>query len=217
MFDMFLAGILVVGFLWLMHYSGKMLRTKHDSDIRVVWYFYGLTVVISSLIGLWAVNYGAINSSGSFVGEAGAFINNLIKASVDINLSIIIILAFLSLVLLPQFICYLFSGVYGVAKSPIYISESLSFLIWGVVKTFVVVSGVTTTITLFGAVLSWKSFDINNILGWILLSMSFCLFSFLTLMMYRESEEVVKDINNITPDFIINLFNRFHGMLTRNL
>lgn len=212
-----LAFMMAIFLIGLIYYAGRVLRAKHDSDIRIVWYFYALTLVVSHLIGFCAVTYGAIDSTGEFRGEAGNLINDLIIASLDINLSLSIIFGALLLILGPQFISYIFSGLLGVAASPIYISESLSFLVWGIVKTFIVVSGILTTILLFGLYLSWSYFQSSNIIAWIIHSLIFCLFSFFVLMVYRESEEFLSDVRNFIPNKVVELFKHVHFWCTRHV
>ena len=157
----------------LIHYSNKVLRVKHYEDIRIVWYFFSLTLVISSLIGFWATNYEAIDNKGSFQGETGEIISKLISASIDVNLSFIIIGVIVCLIVVPQILSYFFSGLFGVAGRPIFLNETLSFLMWSIIKTFIVTAGVTTTILLFGSILEWDSFVGSKLFGWILISIGF--------------------------------------------
>jgi len=199
----------------LIYYSGRVLREKHGNDIRIVWYFFSLTFVISCIIGLWATSNGAIDSSGSFVGEAGAFINKLITTTLDVKFSIYIILAVLAVILLPQFMCYVLSGIFGVAPSPLYINGSIKFLVWGLVKTFIIVSGVTAAILLFGSFSTWKSFELKNIASWSLISLAFCFFSFMTLLAYRESEKMLSDIKEIIPNRLLEPFVKMHIKFTK--
>lgn len=186
------AASLTVLFIIFFYYAGGVLIRRHESDIRVVSYFYSLTVVVSHLIGIWAVNANAINRTGNFEGELGAFIHALLKSTLDINLSLSIIISIFTLILLPQIISYLLSGLFGVAATPKYISQSMSILMWGAVKTFIVVSGVTSTILVFGLILSWESFSVNNVVAWFVLSLALCLFSFLVLLIYRGGRGIVR-------------------------
>jgi hypothetical protein len=208
--------IITIACTGLLYYSGQVLKEHHGDDIRIIWYFFSLTFVISYIIGLWATSNGAIDSSGSFVGEAGDFINKLLTATLDIKLSIYLILAILALILIPQFMCYLLSGIFGVASSPLYISESIKFLIWGLIKTFIIVSGVTAAILLFGSFSSWKSFELKNIFGWSLISLAFCFFSFMTLLLYRESEKMLADIKEIMPNRLLDPLIKLHNFFTRH-
>ena len=215
--DYFGGGCLALTFIGLVIYSIKILRVKYQEDIQIVWYFFSLTLVISHLIALWATNQGAIDNVGAFQGEAGQFINNLITAVLDINLSFIIIFSILALILLPQFISYILSGCFGVAAAPVLLNESFSFVMWGIVKTFIVASGVTTTIFIFGTVLSWDSFEFNKVIGWILLSMSLCCFAFFSLLIFRVPKEVLGDVRDKTPNCLVNKFVFINNWLIRHL
>lgn len=209
--------VLLIILLGLIYYSNKTLRIKHDEDIRIVWYFYSLTLVISHLIGFWATSQAAIDHKGFFQGETGEFISKLISASIDINLSFVILGAIASLIVLPQFISYFFSGLVGVAARPIFLNESLSFLMWGTIKTFIVTSGVTTSILLFGTFLEWESFAGTKVLAWILISMGFNSFAFFTLLIFRESKEVIEDLKKRCPSGILSKAYAIHKFFTRHI
>ncbi len=198
------------------YYAGSILRKRNESDIRVIWYFYGLTVVVSFLIGVWSVNTKAINSAGNFEGENGIFVHTILASALDVNLSFYILGSVFTLIVIPQIISYIFSGVFGVAKAPQYLNESMSFLVWGIVKTFIVVSGTTIIIPLFGLYLSWESFSASKALAWLLLSFVFCAFSFLVVLIYRETEEVMADIKKYLPERLQRIAAVIHQRCTKH-
>lgn len=199
------------------YYACSVLRNEHAVDIQVVWYFYSFTLVLSSLIGIWAVNVEAINNKGEFVGESGEYINTLITASLDVNLSFAIIFCIFAIIILPQLLSYMLCGLFGVSSTPKYTSESINILMWGIIKTFVIVSGVTTTIPIFGAIFSWDSFKFNNIVGWLLLSIAFCLYSFFVLLVYRESAQVLVDIDRYVPGKLKDKALSVHNWFSRHV
>lgn len=198
------------------YYAGSIIRKRNESDIRVIWYFYGLTVVLSFLIGAWSVNTKAINNTGNFEGVHGNFVHTIIASALDINLSFYILVSVFSLIITPQIISYILSGAFGVAKAPRFINESMSFLVWGIVKTFIVASGITTTIPLFGLCLSWDSFSPSKALAWFLLSFVFCSFSFLLVLAYREAEEVLVDIRKYFPERLLSIATTIHQRCTKH-
>lgn len=206
----------VIGLL-LSYYSIIRVRSEFPEDIRIVWYFFSLTIVISSMVGFWAVNVGAINDSGGFVGESGGFLNKLIMAAVDIKLSLTIVFAIVVLILVPQLLSYVLSGIFGIAKSPVYFFESLSFLTWSMIKTFVVTSGVLFVILIFGVCMGWQSFDGKAVISWFVLAISFCFLSFFVLLLYRCTGEVVSDVQKFTPAFILNILGNIHSCFTRRM
>ena len=185
--------------------------------IFLVWFFYFFTVVVSTIIGLIAIDFGAIDGDGSFEGEHGEYLNQLIGISLDIGVSFKIISAVICIIIVPQLFSYLFSGFYGVAKYPVFLGESWSLLVWWIVKTFVVVAGVVTVIPTFGAVLAWESFSLKQIVGWYILAVSFCNFSFGVLVIYREIEEVVDDAGRFIPARVISVFSAAHRWFVRNI
>lgn len=196
-------------------YSCLILRKRNESDIRVIWYFYGLTVVVSFLIGVWSINAKAINSTGNFEGEHGTLIHAILASALDVNLSFYILVSAFTLIVGPQVISYILSGIFGVARAPKFINESVSFLVWGGVKTFIVVSGISTIIPLFGLFFSWESFTASKALAWFLLSFVFCSFSFLVILIYRESEEVVVDVRRYLPKSLLRVAELIHQRSTK--
>jgi len=215
--DNILGGVLGLILFGLIIYSNITLRSKHDEDVRIVWYFFSLTLVVSHMIALWATSNGAIDNNGSFQGEAGEFISKLISASLDINLSFMVLGSVLVIIILPQFLSYLFSGIFGVATKPMLLNESLSFLMWGIIKTFVVTSGISSTIVIFGYFFSWESFEFNEVIGWVLISIGFNSFAFFTLSIFRESEKVLEDITKWCPDKVLNILKDIHEKCTRHI
>lgn len=203
--------------LLLSYYAGRTLRASHGSDIRILFYLFSLTLVISSVIGIWATNHGAINEAGSFVGEAGQTLSKLITTTLDIELSMQIILSITSIILAPQILCYLLSGIFGVASSPLFISETIGFLVWGMAKTFIVSSGIITSIAIFGIIYSWQSFSAENIMGISVLTLFLIFLSFFTILIYRESDKLTKDIARAIPNPFIKVAKNIHKLFTRHI
>jgi len=216
MIQLILLTVLVVLFFTVLIYSANTLKTNFGSDIRIVWYFFSLSFVITSLIALWAIGKGAIDNSGKFKGEIGEFLNNLMLGMLDINLSLYLILTIVIVILLPQIISYLLSGLSGTASKPVLIEESLSFVVWGLVKTFVVASGIIFSISIIGYFNNWSSFSISGLYAFLSLSLMFISLSFVSLLFFRETESVLNDFKQYCPTIIYTSLLKTHSWLTRN-
>lgn len=213
--DIPMAIILLFILVFIICFSNITLREKYDEEIRIVWYLFSFTVVLSFIIGLWATQNQAIDSSGSFRGEAGQVLLWVINASVDINTSFKILAATVVIIVVPQLLTYVFSGLFGVATKPVFLSESISFLVWGIVKTLIVTSGVTISILLFGFIMKWDSFTGSKSMGWTLLSIGFNSFAFLTLAFFRETKEIIKLFNKL-PNCLLITASSVHKCFTRH-
>ncbi len=201
----------------LIWYFCSQLTNGHDGDVRVIWYFFSLTIVVSLLIGLWAVSYGSIDGEGNFQGDSGGFLFKLISGSLDVNLSLLIVICIFAVLILPQLLSYVLSGIFGVASTIAFFSESYSFVVWWIAKTFIVASGVMLVVPVFAMVHSWDEFTLNVICFWFMLSIYLCLASFMLLFFYRKGYEFLNKVINKTPECIVKKLSRIHKSFTRNI
>lgn len=175
------------------------LAQKHPSDVRVVWYLFALSATISALLAHWAQGYGAIDSTGNFQGTTGAALSFLLKASLDVESSTAFCLAIIAVVLIPQIVSYLLSGLSGCAQAPIFISSTVSFFAWGLVKSLTVASGVVLVVPLYAYLNKWSNATGNEALGMALLSAQLIGFAFVVLAIYREVLDIPEMINKALP------------------
>lgn len=178
-------------------YSIRQLRKNHGRDVRVVWYLFSLTLVITCGIASWAVSNGALNEHG-FEGELGAFLEKFLSAMLNLEASLTFLLAIAGLIVLPQIIGYFLSGLSGCASAPFLIEGSLSLLVWGLVKSFSVCGGIVISLAVFGM---WHDWYTWQQLGLVMTytSLMLIMFSFIVLLMYREAETVTSDIHKHFP------------------
>jgi len=85
---------------------------------------------------------------------------------------------------------------------------------WGIIKTFIVASGVTTTIVILGSALSWKLFEIDKIMIFIIITLIYAGTAFFSLLAFRESNKFIDYLNQ---RFTWNRLRSLHKFLTRNL
>lgn len=200
--------------LFVSWYSTTQLRRKHGSDIRVVWYFFALSLVATFGIAWQAADIGAINEHGAFQGSLGEIIKKLLDFMLNINADLKILIGIVLLIVLPQIISYVLSGLAGCATTPLLIEGSLRFLIWGLVKSFVVCAGIILSLAVFGM---WKGWDAwwPGALALLYTSALLVMLSFAVLLMYRETEAVTSDIRKHFPKFV-KPFDAIHRCFTRH-
>lgn len=189
-----------------------ILRKDHGSDIRIVWYFLSLAVVVTMIISLWAVNKGALGQNGTFQGTYGEILSKLLKVMTDLNTDLYVLGAILALITLPQLGSYVLSGLSGNAKTPLLIKESLGFFAWGLIKSLATSAGIFLCLAAFGIYHNWFHFDPD---GFVLirLSLGLIMLSFCILFMFRETGNLITDLKKLIPLLFI-LFSYLHNIFT---
>lgn len=211
-FAFVLGFILSVSVLW----ATSKLSHKHGADIRVVWYLFSLSLVVTSGIALWAVSSGLIDAHGKFIGYSGAILEKLFHIMLDLNTDIYILISVVSVVVIPQLLNYFLSGLSGCAANPLFIKKSLEFLIWGYIKSLMVASGIVFAVALFGACKSLDGFAWKGVLSMFYLSAMLVMLSFLMLFWYREMSEDLPDFKNPKFASLIKWLGFIHRWLIRN-
>lgn len=191
------AAALLVGTIVIIAFTNDQLARKHPSDIRVVWYLFALAATISLVLARWAHSDGAIDSAGNFQGTTGSVLSFLLKASLDLQSSIVFCLAIVAVVLVPQVVSYLLSGLSGCAAAPIFIGGTVSFFAWGVIKSLAVASGVALVIPLYAYLNRWNNATGNQAFGMALLSAMLVSLAFAYI--YRGMLEVPEVVGRVLP------------------
>jgi hypothetical protein len=174
-----------------------LLREKNGSDIRVVWYLVSLTLMITFGVAWIATSAGAIKN-GQFVGEYGAFLNNFIGFMLDLEKDFLIVTIIASLIMIPQFTCYIISGLSGNAKSPMLMSASLSFLVWGIIKSLVVGASILVSL---GVLCLLGYLPESGHISWffVVTGLYSLLLAFGIIFIYREGEQFARYIGKHVP------------------
>ncbi len=197
--------VVVIGFT-----GSELARNKEGhTAIRTIWYFFWLAFTATCITIFFASRIGAINNQGIFQGKMGANLNWLLSVMLNLNFDIYASLAILLIILIPQFGSYLFSGIFGCASNPRYVSKSIFFFTWGFSKSFVVVAGIILSLTLFGYFEKWNGWSVKVAVSMSGLSVGLLMLSFLTFYFYYE-EKPFKDL-------FIKKFAVLHTWLTRKI
>jgi hypothetical protein len=198
--------ILVIGTITGLTY---LLSKKNGGDIRVVWYLSALTAMIVFFVAKIAIGTGVIVGD-EFVGEYGKLLSHFTGIMLDFKKDFLIVTCIASLVLVPQFICYLLSGLSGNAKSPMLMGIVLSFFFWGIIKSLVVCASILMTLWglyFFGYI------PTSDETSWFFLKagLSFLLLAFGIISLYREGEQLANWVGEHVPKL-----RAIHKCFTRN-
>jgi hypothetical protein len=199
--------------LFVSWYSILQLRRNHGADIRVVWYFVSLALVVALGIGWWAVDNGALGQHGTFVGPNGEALKKFLDFMLDLNTDLKILAAIVLLITVPQLLGYVLSGLSGSAAAPLLIEGSLSFFVWGLVKAFAVCAGIIFSLAILGMWQGWHTWWPGGF-AMTYTSLMLVMLSFATLLMYREAETVSADLHKYFPK-LVKPFIAIHSWFTR--
>jgi hypothetical protein len=147
-----------------------LLRENHSTEVYVVWYFFALFFVVFSFLSAyaWKNNKTVNDIFGQFAW--GEWVYNELT---DWNAEVWLVLVFLGLVLLPQWLAYLLSGLSRSASPPLFVLQATDMATWSLIKTLASLSG----IKLAGFLWAQGKLDLSQLFeAEILLFFSFALF-----------------------------------------
>lgn len=188
---------------------------NNPGDIRIVWYFFSLSAVITFLLFGWARAYGAIDAQGGFHGKYGEILSFLLQASLGIEGSILLGLGILILIVAPQILSYILGGLYGCATSPIFVSETSAFVSWGFIKTFVVAAGVVIPLGICGQIDSANNWTLERTIGWVLLGLMLIVIAYGWLYCHRNASLISSSLIKISPGICRKKILSIHRWMTR--
>jgi hypothetical protein len=198
-------------------FTGLKLADQNGTDVRVVWYLFSLAVVATCITAAWASSVGAIDDKGVFQGELGAAVNALLKFMLDIDADLKIFSSILAIVLLPQIVSYVLSGLFGCASAPIFVGGAIRFFIWGIVKSFVVAAGIVLSVALYGYFSNWNGWGVKGAASMSSMSGLLLMLSFSMLYLYRDVHAAVEKPSPNKFPKIQKMVASLQGWLTRKL
>jgi hypothetical protein len=130
-----LAAMLAFGFLspfWLcLLILG--LRKTHPQHIYVIWFVFSLSFVAFFFLYLVAAHY-QVKPEELFGEWAKGILVTVFSFMRDGEAEIKLVLAFVGIVVLPQALTYLLSGLSGSASPPVFVSQTADLATWSLVK-----------------------------------------------------------------------------------
>ncbi len=156
--------VALLGIFLFVVFSVHQASSRHPRQVAVIWYGFSLALTGTLLVGLWAEHTGAIDSSGFPQGDEGKLVLRAFNFFLDLNGEVTIIVGFLALLILPQFISYVLSGLSGCAWDLYLLREASKYAYIFIVKSFATVSVILTGLVIIGLISSWKQFIGTSIL-----------------------------------------------------
>lgn len=168
-----------LGMLFALNTPIEYLRKKHAREVDMMFYFICLAFLLSLLVTVAAVKFGAIDNSGNFSGDLGEWFKSGLSFFISIDDTLYLSIAIIGVTIAPQIISYILSGLFGCASSVIFFSEIIEISFWLAVKPLITVSGISIGLSLAAYILSIPGFSINSIYAMIAMSsaMLYCSFS----------------------------------------
>jgi hypothetical protein len=154
--------------LWLFRFFGLQLAKNNGSDIRLISYLAALSCTVAYIAARVASALGAIDGSGNFIGSTGKQVQAVLHLVLDLPTDLRLVVAAVAILLLPQVISYVVSGLFGCAHKPLFVGATLRVAFWLCVKPFVTVGGVLLAVAVYGLVNHWKGLTLEEsaTLGW---------------------------------------------------
>lgn len=192
------------------------LRKNHGSDIRVIWYLFSLSAIVTVGIALWGIQHQAIDPNGRFIGAHGTTLGRILEFVCDLNADIDFLLSVAGLIILPQLASYFLSGISGNATAPLFMNRTASFLTWGVIKSFAVIGGVMSGLILIAYSRSWQSTIWNHPDQVATVMLLPTAASFFLLSAYRQTQFALRFLIRHFPKRLKRALMSIHNFLTRS-
>jgi hypothetical protein len=140
--------ILEVGFFLLSYLSPVTLpllifalRKNHVHEIYVIWLFFSFFFVLFFFLHVLAAE-SHVELEGVFGPSEKATFTAVLGYLRDGEAEIKMVLAIVGLVVLPQWMTYILSGLSGAASPPLFVSQITSLAIWSLVKFSAALAGI---------------------------------------------------------------------------
>jgi hypothetical protein len=195
---------------------GAQIKKKHATDVRMIFFFFSLAVVVASLLALVASNAGAIDSRGNLHGSFGEFLSLAMRETLDISRGIYLFSCIAIVITAPQVLTYFLSGLFGVATAPLLTKESVGLVVLGIVKSSAVASGTFMTVAVVGQVRGWDGWSRDGMFAMCMFALLLLMLSFICTLQYRDAAGLSAWIKKCANPPSRNLVASIHQFLTRN-
>ncbi len=140
--DVKTALLLLIVFGCLLIGSAFMMSMKHPREVYLIFYLHSLFVLV--FLGLEIVaqhrGIGLADVCGSYVESC----KTIHHALTDFNEERWLVLIAFALIVLPQLATYIFSGVFGCALQPLFVTTALKVAFWSIIKFLAGLGGTLT-------------------------------------------------------------------------
>jgi len=205
----------VLVFVGVIFWLAASLGRKSRSDLRAIWYLLSLSVVVTFIFASWAIQNGALDERGSYVGNAGSVFKRFIDFSMDVTLEAQMLAVMVGVTVLPQFFSYVLSGLSGYASSPVFVGKIFCIAFWSLIKSFLVCAGCLFSIGIFSAYKGWIFQKAGGFLVPVFFSETIICFSFYGVCVYREAQIFPEEFKKMFPK-LRSILVSIHQWFTRN-
>jgi hypothetical protein len=172
-------------------------------------------MLIALLLTIWAGKTGAIDAQGKFHGSTGNALSFLLTSSLDLQSSLLLSLAIVALIIIPQVLTYIFSGLAGCASAPMFVEGSLTFLVWGFVKSVAVAAGVMAIVPAYSWITGWATWSPDKMLAMSLSALMLLAIAFIVLIGYRGLPLIPEVVIQNLPLGLRQRFQQWHQWMSR--
>lgn len=137
-----LALLLVVSIVSVRQHRGA-------ADVHLLFYVASLAFVLTVGTFLWARSAGAIDAHWQSLNGLGRLLTWCLDSVFDLNADLGLAVGLVAVVILPQLMASLLSGLFGCASTPRLLEIATPFLVWTLVKFYAVTSGVLLALLAF--------------------------------------------------------------------
>jgi hypothetical protein len=131
-----LSGLL---FLIIICISIMLIRRDHAHHVHTLWYLFSFVLCFYSGVSLYIYSPNSTFDQFSLPGKALIWI---VKVSTDVEGELYFVSSILVLVIVPHFLSFLVSGIFGCASPPIMVSTTTRVVILSLIKFFCVLSAI---------------------------------------------------------------------------
>ena len=133
---------LAVGSFGALCFSITTIRRDHAQHVHTLWYVFSLTLCCVSV--LFAYIYASATSIQSSLlgGWTGKLAVLFMGASMDVREELYILGTVAALLIAPQVLSYVLSGVFGCGSPPVLVATISRIVTWMLIKFFCILSGI---------------------------------------------------------------------------
>jgi hypothetical protein len=203
-FGFILAPVWLLSLVWI-------LRRSHARHIYLIWYVFSFFFVLFLSLNVVA-GHNQQHIEDIFGSSAKAYFMTLYDLLTDGEGEIKMVLGIVGLVVLPQFLTYILSGVTGSASPPLLVSHSMDFAIWSLAKFSAALSAIVLADWAVKVDWQqWRNFDIITSLS-LFLAIWLLVLSFLLVWMHHV---IGRGIGFVLSLKAFSVFLLFHEFCTR--
>lgn len=203
--------------------SARTLANRNPSDVRLLFYLFSLSSTVTILVVWWAVGAGAIDADGAYQGFAGEILEKAYRTMTNLGGEMKLLGALAALVIVPQFLAYLLSGLFGCAGEFFLLSLTTRFIFWSAVKFLAVAAGISTVLVVCVQAMDWHGrpaevrFFVPLLVSGLMLNIAFiALVGYRMLEAELDSDQAKETPEPRTPGWLRRSLQSVHRCASRN-